>query len=165
MTPAILDLSVGLDVPARRTGSFGRRGGDCCSRQYFERESCRGHGPSGADGADRGLAADTLLALPLIVIDLDAHLAIEAGAMLAQTKPFGLSLGDRACLALAKREGLPALTADRTWAESGALGRCRGQADLLTAQPCRYSFIALLKKKSRRFCSGSGIGSTWVGSS
>ena len=41
----------------------------------------------------------------MIVVDLDARLAIEAGAMIAQTKPFGLSLGDRACLALAKREG------------------------------------------------------------
>ena len=28
----------------------------------------------------------------------------------------GLSLGDRACLSLAQRLGLPALTADRSWA-------------------------------------------------
>ena len=103
--------------------------------------------------------------LPLTVIDLDPDLAIEAGAMDCSDPPFGLSLGDRACLALASREGLPAMTADRSWLQSGALGRGRGQADPLTAQPCRYSFIALLKKKSRRCCSGSGIGSTCVGSS
>ena len=67
------------------------------------------------DGTDPGAASDILLSLPLIVIDLDARLAIAAGAMIAQTGPFGLSLGDHACLALAKREGLPAVTADRSW--------------------------------------------------
>jgi PIN domain nuclease of toxin-antitoxin system len=30
-------------------------------------------------------------------------------------QPFGLSLADRACLALAKQRGLPVLTADRIW--------------------------------------------------
>ena len=44
------------------------------------------------------LARVVLLALPITVVDLDPHLAIAAGAMVAQTKPFGLSLGDRACL-------------------------------------------------------------------
>ena len=29
----------------------------------------------------------------------------------------GLSLGDRYCLALARREGVPALTAERRWPE------------------------------------------------
>jgi len=43
----------------------------------------------------------------------DAHLA---GAMLPVVQPFGLSLGDRACLALARRLRLPAVTADRAWA-------------------------------------------------
>lgn len=33
------------------------------------------------------------------------------------TKARGLSLADRACLALAERLGLPALTADRDWAD------------------------------------------------
>ncbi|MEN3177177.1 MAG: hypothetical protein ABF812_16325 [Gluconobacter cerinus] len=33
------------------------------------------------------------------------------------TKRVGLSHGDRACLALAKKMGLPAVTADRAWAE------------------------------------------------
>lgn len=32
------------------------------------------------------------------------------------TQAQGLSLGDRACLALARRLGVPALTADRQWA-------------------------------------------------
>mgnify|MGYP001269866413 FL=1 len=33
------------------------------------------------------------------------------------TKRVGLSHGDRACLALAKKMGFPAVTADRAWAE------------------------------------------------
>lgn len=42
----------------------------------------------------------------------------EAAALLqAPTKHLGLSLGDRACLALAQRLGLPALTAEHRWAE------------------------------------------------
>ena len=36
---------------------------------------------------------------------------LDASALLA------LSFGDRACLALARRLGLPALTAERAWAE------------------------------------------------
>jgi PIN domain nuclease of toxin-antitoxin system len=35
----------------------------------------------------------------------------------ALTRAYGLSFGDRACLALARRLGLPALTAERAWAE------------------------------------------------
>jgi ribonuclease VapC len=49
------------------------------------------------------------------IVDFDRRLAEEAGAMIAQTKALGLSLADRACLALAAREKLPALTADRAW--------------------------------------------------
>jgi len=71
------------------------------------------------DQADAATSADVLLALPVSVVDLDAQLAIDAGAMIVQTRPFGLSLGDRACLALAKRENLPAMTADRTWLQVG----------------------------------------------
>ena len=42
-------------------------------------------------------------------------LAWEAGALRALTAEAGLSLGDRFCLALAKREGVPAYTADQAW--------------------------------------------------
>jgi ribonuclease VapC len=67
------------------------------------------------DGADPTASAEVLLALPVVVVPLDAGLAITSGAMFAQTRKFGLSLGDRACLALAKREAVPALTGDRAW--------------------------------------------------
>ncbi len=49
------------------------------------------------------------------IVDFDLDLAVEAGGMVTLTKSRGLSLGDRACLALAAREGLPALTSDRAW--------------------------------------------------
>jgi ribonuclease VapC len=49
------------------------------------------------------------------LVDLDASLARRAGSWWAVTKPQGLSLADRCCLALAERERLPALTADESW--------------------------------------------------
>jgi ribonuclease VapC len=38
-------------------------------------------------------------------------------ALYTQTQPFGLSLGDRSCLALGIYLGLPIMTADRDWAK------------------------------------------------
>jgi ribonuclease VapC len=67
----------------------------------------------------RGAAAErvdgTLRTLGLDVVLFNEELAVATGALIALTKEHGLSLGDRACLALAQREGLPALTADRSW--------------------------------------------------
>jgi len=56
-----------------------------------------------------------LLSTGVEIVDFDVDLALAAGGMIAETKSHGLSLGDRACLALAARENLPALTADRAW--------------------------------------------------
>ena len=58
---------------------------------------------------------DMLNALPFTLVPADAGLAWEAGRLRADTAEAGLSLGDRFCLALAKREGLPAWTADKAW--------------------------------------------------
>lgn len=55
-------------------------------------------------------------ALRLDVRPLDAALAFEVGRLEPLTRPHGLSLGDRACLALARTSGLPVLTADPAWA-------------------------------------------------
>lgn len=43
--------------------------------------------------------------------------AFGAAAMYPETASCGLSLGDRACVALAQRLGVPALTAEHAWAE------------------------------------------------
>lgn len=50
------------------------------------------------------------------VVPFDERLALSAGLLRVQTRHLGLSVGDRACLALAQREGLPVLTGDRAWA-------------------------------------------------
>lgn len=45
----------------------------------------------------------------------DAEAAYDAGLLRRQTRHLGLSLGDRACLSLARQLGAPVLTADRAW--------------------------------------------------
>lgn len=51
------------------------------------------------------------------IIEFDAEQAIIAASFDPLTKKYGLSLGDRSCLALARNEKLPVLTADRVWKE------------------------------------------------
>jgi PIN domain nuclease of toxin-antitoxin system len=53
----------------------------------------------------------------LEVVPFDEELARETGALRPATRSLGFSLGDRACLALARRERLPILTADKSWAK------------------------------------------------
>ena len=69
---------------------------------------------------ERGTAADlawsSLVELDLEVVPFDAAQARVAGDLRTLTRARGLSLGDRACLALARALGLPAMTADRAWA-------------------------------------------------
>ena len=61
--------------------------------------------------------------LPVVFVPVDEDLALQAALMAAVTRPLGLSLGDRICLALARRTGAPALTADRSWLDvAGTLG-------------------------------------------
>ena len=54
------------------------------------------------------------------IVPFDAEQAYETTEFRGATRSRGLSLGDRACLQLATRRGLPALTADRAWAEIDA---------------------------------------------
>jgi PIN domain nuclease of toxin-antitoxin system len=56
-----------------------------------------------------------LAAMSLDVLPFDEELAYRAGLLRTATRSSGLSLGDRACLALAERLGVPALTTDRIW--------------------------------------------------
>ncbi len=53
--------------------------------------------------------------LEIEVRDFDEKLAIMAAELRPHTKAFGLSFGDRSCLALALRENAIAVTADRNW--------------------------------------------------
>ena len=49
------------------------------------------------------------------VVSFDEQQARVAGDLVTQTRHLGLSLGDRACLALAVVLGLPAYTAEKAW--------------------------------------------------
>lgn len=69
----------------------------------------KGYSPGDVLAMARGLAHR--------IVPLDEELAMATGMLRAQTRAQGLSLGDRACLALAQREGLPALTTDKAWSE------------------------------------------------
>ena len=68
-------------------------------------------------GLDDDGAVSAFDALMLTVIPADVAQARLAGLLRRQTREYGLSLGDRACLALAASMDLPAVTADRVWAE------------------------------------------------
>ncbi len=53
--------------------------------------------------------------LGLSIVDFDQETAFSSGELYNAARPAGLSLGDRACLALAKKMGAVAVTADRAW--------------------------------------------------
>lgn len=53
--------------------------------------------------------------LPIEIVPVDKELGKMAGHFRGVTAEAGLSLGDRFCLALAEREGLPAWTAEKAW--------------------------------------------------
>jgi PIN domain nuclease of toxin-antitoxin system len=55
--------------------------------------------------------------LPFEIVAFDDAAALHAADLRPETRRFGLSLGDRACLSLARRLGVPAFTADRHWAK------------------------------------------------
>ena len=67
-------------------------------------------------GYDEATARADVAALTLEVVPFDEELAYRTGLLQPFTRAAGLSLGDRACLALAERLSLPAMTADRAWA-------------------------------------------------
>ena len=67
-------------------------------------------------GAGGEEARTSLLAFGLEIWPFDAALAVAAGLLRTTTRERGLSLGDRACLALAIREQAGVVTADRAWA-------------------------------------------------
>ena len=56
-----------------------------------------------------------LLVQAIQIYPVDEELALMIAELLTATRAMGLSLGDRACLALALKLNLPALTADKIW--------------------------------------------------
>jgi PIN domain nuclease of toxin-antitoxin system len=66
-------------------------------------------------GFSREAARQVMIGLGVRVADFDRDLADRTGELRVLTRHRGLSLGDRACLALAEREAAVVLTADRKW--------------------------------------------------
>jgi ribonuclease VapC len=68
------------------------------------------------DGLKEEQAQAAVAVMDLRVIPFDGLQARTAARLRAMTRHAGLSLGDRACLALGDRLGYPMVTADRVWA-------------------------------------------------
>jgi PIN domain nuclease of toxin-antitoxin system len=103
---AILD-EPGGDEMALRDGPFLLSAVNLC--EVLER--------LGADGDTTARTLAMLEALGLMLVDFTPDLAAIAARLKAPTRSVGLSLGDRACLALALREQAPVLTGDRAWSK------------------------------------------------
>ena len=73
----------------------------------------------GAKFSERGMQETDIRgaigALGLEVVAFDEDAAYAAAMLRGRTRKYGLSLGDRACLALGAARGLPVLTTDRSW--------------------------------------------------
>ncbi len=80
--------------------------------EVFSRSADRGADP--AKLADK-LTQSGLLDGAITLEQFTTTDAIETARLRALTRDAGLSLGDRACLALARRLDAPALTADTAW--------------------------------------------------
>lgn len=116
MTMFVLDSSVVLAILLNESGADNAlrylQKGQCCSVNVTEVvarliDKGRTAEEAVADFFDTGIGVD----------GFGPDLAVLAGRLRAVTKHKGLSLGDRACLALAIRERATAVTADRDWAD------------------------------------------------
>ena len=73
------------------------------------------HGKLVGRGIPNDDAWEATVSLVHEVVSFDSHQAALAGMLVPQTKPFGLSLGDRACLALGMVLKAPVYTTERAW--------------------------------------------------
>lgn len=73
-------------------------------------------------GMSASMARSTLIDTGIEIVSFDLDQAELVGDLRQKTRTQGLSLGDRACLALAKQIGGRAVTADRAWMAAENLG-------------------------------------------
>ena len=76
-----------------------------------------------AHGKPPVIIAEAVRSLGIHIVDFDSILAEQAGVLKQQAIPWGLSLGDCACLVLSRRLGATAVTADMAWANMGNVFR------------------------------------------
>lgn len=69
------------------------------------------------DGHDAEAVLNKLLSTPIEAVPFSAQQAGIAALLLPLGKPLGLSLADRACMALAMTRNVPVLTANAIWQE------------------------------------------------
>jgi ribonuclease VapC len=116
VTELVLDASALLACILREPGGDEVRG-----RTSAAQVSALNYGEVVTKLIDRGAMAESaamvVRELDVSVVVFDEAAALRAGALRPLTRHLGLSLGDRACLALAQATGLPVLTADKAWAE------------------------------------------------
>ena len=113
-------MAVVLDTSALLAMTFGEPGAGRVERALSDGVLCSVNASEVvARLIDRGWsdakARGSLRAYRLPIRPFDEVLAVEAGLLRKTTREQGLSLGDRACLALARREQALVLTADRAW--------------------------------------------------
>ena len=66
-------------------------------------------------GMEKAAASLAVTGIVSDIIDFDRERAVLTGSLIAETRTLGLSLGDRACLALGMVLKAPIYTADRAW--------------------------------------------------
>ena len=76
---------------------------------------CEAVGKLTGAGMSIGDARMSIELLNLEIVPFDTDLAYKAGALLVQTRKLGLSLGDRACLALGLAQNRTVVTAEQLW--------------------------------------------------
>jgi ribonuclease VapC len=122
VSSAVLDASALLaylrDEPGASAVADAVAGGVSISTvnlgEVFSRVADRGADPADVarEMTDRGLLDGAITVEEFTSAD-----AVEVGRLRPLTREHGLSLGDRACLALARRLALPAVTADTAWSK------------------------------------------------
>ena len=113
-----------IDASALLAFIFREKGADyVCDRLPLCRISAVNLAEVASILSDRGASdiavSETLAELGIDCIQFDARQALVSASLRRETRAFGLSLGDRACLSVARTLGLAALTADRAWREAG----------------------------------------------
>lgn len=68
-------------------------------------------------GMPEKVASGVVSSLGLEIVAFDQDMAYRAAALITVTQKAGLSPADRACLALAQKLKLPAVTADKAWSK------------------------------------------------
>jgi ribonuclease VapC len=118
MTTAVLDASALLAMLLVESGEDQVRAvlSDCVISTVNLSEVI---GHFARHGADHTHIRGMLDQLALQRIAFDEDLAYATGLLTTTTRAAGLSLGDRACLALARRLNARAITADHAWAGLG----------------------------------------------